>query len=145
MSSVLRIVEFTNGVLLWLFLYMLSFIFYYLWRRFRELHLDLNSWQQSLRIFYHSQRPALATGLIISGLFWRTVLTWAIRHYWDGHTLGSEIRGPVTALYFVSTAAIIAGVVCWIRVMSPFRYTNEVWMSMVLFAFTWAWYMTYGY
>lgn len=133
------LIEATNGVLLWLYAYMAAFALgYVIWKWHKALPSfgGRHGWWRAARITYFEQKPAISIAVIASGLFVRTLPLWYWRHLSNHHAATKWWLLDISAreLFWIGTAMITLGMICWVRVVSPFRYTNPSWIVMISFA-----------
>ena len=134
-----QLIEATNGVLLCLYAYMAAMALGYVtwkWHHALPHFAGHYGWWRAAKVTYFDQKPAISITVIVSGLFVRTLPLWYWRHLTNHHEVsGLRILNETGhGLFWIGTAMIIIGVVCWVRVVSPFRYTNPSWIAMISFA-----------
>jgi hypothetical protein len=134
-----QMIEATNGILVILYAYMAIFAIAYLisvWRRTMPRYGGHYGWLRAAIVTYHEHKPAISIAVIVSGLWMRTAVLWYLRHVFDHNVDPSPWIKPVALpLLWLGTIAAIIGITCWVRVVSPFRYTNAMWVAMTIFAF----------
>lgn len=141
-----QMIEASNGILLVLFAYMAGFGVLYLSWKWRELHGSVyqghGGWWRAIRRLYGEHKPAVAIAVITVGLFLRTLVLWHYRHIRNHqYPLDWFWAHWSQALLWGSTAMIMVGIACWIRVVSPFRHTVKMWLLMLGFAIFFGLYM----
>lgn len=140
-------IEISNGILMVLFAYNAFFALLYLWtkidyaRRYGGGH---GHYLRATRIVYREQKPAVSISVIAVGLFLHILPLWYLRHAvnqnWHISWLIEEVAHP---LVWLGTAITALGIMCWIRVVSPYRNRNLVWTLMVAFAIGFALFMAF--
>ena len=128
-----QIVEMLNGVLAVVLLWMLLFLGLHLHHAWRILSAHWGRGTAVLKM-YHTNKPEIALTLFIMAFFFRTILLWYVRwlrnHHLDGLYLVVE-NDAITLI--ICTGIMIAGIACWVRVISPFsgRMAIGLWSAML--------------
>jgi hypothetical protein len=128
-------IEISNAILMVLFLYYAAFAVFYLVSKVRDKSRYYGGWGYAIRSVYREQKPAVSITFTATGLFLHILPLWylrhAVNHNWALSATDEEIAHPTVWLGTVLTAV---GIMCWIRVMSPFQNRNLMWVLMVAFA-----------
>src|SRR5262249_39148172 len=119
------LLEAVNGLLATLTFWMFGFGIAHLARTYGEARrrfLGRFGWWRAALYIYDHNKPEIALVTIIAGLCARSMLLWYYRFVQDHQVLGLEFVNRHGALLILWTTAImVIGVTCWIRVISPLR------------------------
>jgi hypothetical protein len=130
-----HIVAMTNAVLFVLFAFMFAFALAHLWRLYkRELAVALprrNRQWRAVGRMYRNSKPSIAIVVIIGSMFARVGLL-AHAAYVKVKNIPPDWISDYTLLFYMMVnAALIIGVTCWIRNISPLRITNAQWVVIL--------------
>jgi len=138
-------IEFSNGILLILYFYLCAFAVMYLSSELKKKHKQFSGyggWRRAWCAVYNDRKPAIAITVIFTGMFIRTLPLWYLRHALDHQIILPQLLlTPALPMLWSGTILTVLGVMCWIRVVSPFRNRNIMWTLMVVFAVAFAYYM----
>lgn len=131
-----KLTEILNGVLTIVLVWMLVFVALHLHATYSELRKKYGGQWGSLRVLgamYRDNKPEIALGTIIAFFAVRTFLLWYLR-FTDNHGIDDAllIGGYGSPLLIVSTVGLIAGVSCWIRVISPYAGLEAIWIWVAM-------------
>ena len=139
------IFEVTDGILIIVLGIMLLFALVHLgsiWNECRTRFPGRWGAFRCLRGLYYERKPAVAISVIIAALWLRFTNLWHLRHI-TNHHLPMDWAARYSFVIFVCAhIALIWGVVCWIRNISPVRVMNWEWLLIlggaILLSLYWA-------
>lgn len=126
-----KVTEILNGVLTVVLVWMFIFLLLHLkltYSFLRKKYGGPGGIRRTLGAMYHDNKPEIALGTIVAFFTVRTFFLWYLR-FADNH--GYEIfllSGYGSSLLILSTAGLIIGVSCWIRVISPYHGMEAFWI-----------------
>ena len=127
------LIEAANGIISILMLWMLFFGFCHLCRTFRHYR-DHVGFVGAVEAIYQGNKPEIALLTFLTGLCARQSAFWYFRVLQDhGWTADNVISRNGPEITVVTTAVMIVGVTCWIRVISPYSggRAAAIWLAMV--------------
>lgn len=133
-----NLVEVLNGILFVALFWMLVFLICHLHRAMmslRRVYGGRGGWWRTLRGMYRDYKPEIALFTITLAFCLRTWVLWYVRWLRNNDIVWSDVITENSGqLLIFLTGLLILGVVCWIRVISPFRGATAVvlWFAMVL-------------
>lgn len=132
-----KLTEILNGVLSVVLVWMLIFLLLHLkitYSSLRKRYGGQGGVIRTLKAMYQNNKPEIALGTIIGFFTIRTFILWFLR-FIDNHNIENFILtgGYGSSFLIASTIGLIAGVSCWIRVISPYSGIEAfyVWLSMI--------------
>lgn len=135
-----HLIEMANGILAvmfsWMFLYgSLHVKRCYDYARREPLHGSPKFYRAIIHL-YRNNKPEIALLFIVGCITLRTWLLWYLRFVDNRNFRGWKIlTDEGTGIVVLLTFGVALGVMCWIRVIAPYRYRNRViWILMVLAA-----------
>lgn len=132
------VVEVLNGTLFVALFWMLVFLISHLTHvmlSLRRVYSGHGGWWRTLRGMYRDYKPEIALFTITLAFCLRTWVLWYVRWLRNNEIAWTDVvTRHAGELLIILTGLIIFGVVCWIRVISPFRGATAVvfWFAMVL-------------
>ncbi len=133
-----EVVEILNGILGPALFWMTFFLVMHLhreWRGTRARFSGKGGLLRSLAKMYVDHKPEIALFTIVSFLCVRTFILWWVRFLKNNNIKWDDaVTRNSGELLIVLTVVIIIGVVCWIRVISPYSGRRAVilWTIMVV-------------
>ena len=131
-----ELVEILNGVLGVSLLWMLVFIIVHLhrsWLHVRKSYGGRGGLLRSLRRMYADFKPEIALLTIVGAFCVRTFVLWYVRWLKNNDIVWNDVVTDNSGeILVVLTGVLILGVICWIRVISPFSRRGAVYLWFIM-------------
>lgn len=129
------LIEAANGVFCILVFWMLLYGVIYLHStlcEYRLKYMGRGGWFRAVNALYNGNKPEIALMTFVFGLWTRQSMFWYFRilqdHEWKADNVITR-NGPMLTVF--TTAIMIVGISCWIRVISPVKNPVLIWILMV--------------
>lgn len=129
-----QLIEIINGAFSVALLWMMGFLIAHIYHAWSILS---THWGKGLAILklYHTNKPEIALTTIVFFLCVRTFILWYLRFIKNNRFEGLLLIVDNDAfLLIATTAVVILGIACWIRVISPVKapFSTVVWLLMIV-------------
>ena len=119
-------IEFSNGILYVLLIWMIIFNAKYLLYRLK------NFYNGSIFALYAQSKASIALGVFLIGFFLKVFPIWFIRMFEGQNQFGKFIYVAAPLTVGVGTVLAVIGGACWIRVIVPMKYPRCAWTLIML-------------
>ena len=134
-----HLIELANGTLAVMYTWMFYFGFLHVARCYRSARSALSGTAtvpRAIKHLYKNNKPEIALLFIVGNLMIRTWALWYLRFVDNRNFTGWKLLTEAgTEVIVTSTLGVTLGVMCWIRVISPYKHRSSVvWTLMVVIA-----------